>query len=804
MLKALYRSLQAVETTNSATRPLLHSRNVSTNTAIAKGIRKDSTKPGLRNPYNFFGKAKANPGGERFQNERPGFNRNRSADTYSMVRRPNHQEKQDAEDVELTHSIKKERLKQLRYLQGAWKEVTPLGAPDRNSSSNRSVKGFDRRKNERPDWAALADQESRLPSTQSYPRSDRVTEDDGARSNSYRSAARFVSGEDRTGNFRTNTKSRKAPKSPGIRIRHTKLRSATNKPIDKPLVRKHFSDLHLKLEDRRPVFAFPKRSSFGDEESCTSRQSSDDTDRDDDSRFEPENRRERRDLDYESEENSEELSTSWKPAYNRYQDEESRSESRNRQERRALKFGSTETREEPSTSRQLAYNADQDGHSHSELESREEGRALEYVSMKTSEESSTRREALYNAEQDDEPPSEPKNRKERRAQEYGSVEEPAKVWQADEAPRFRMGVTSNLRDRSAPYMDDKLPTAPETFTPLSVPYTTPASEFLYGTSVVLAALRSPRRKLYKMYIYQGEHRTAVGQDRRIIKLADEQGVEISRFRNDGLRLMDKMSAGRPHNGYVLEASPLPKLPATGLLPVTGHNGPITVSLDYQSREDEIINGTDPAIHYSTTYPRYPLVLMLDGIVDPGNLGAIVRTAYFLGVDAIALSSRTSAPLTPVALKSSSGASESLPFIEVANTDAFMNASQNNGWKFYATLAPVLPAEREFQTFPRPRKLPQPMGTPGYSLSSLAAHCPTLSHPCVLMLGSEGDGIRGDLRRKADATVSINGSPLVSGHGTSVVDSLNVSVAAGLLCEAFLRAPPDSEISHLPVQNTKIW
>ena len=84
-------------------------------------------------------------------------------------------------------------------------------------------------------------------------------------------------------------------------------------------------------------------------------------------------------------------------------------------------------------------------------------------------------------------------------------------------------------------------------TPISIPYTTAASEFLYGTSVVIAALRVARRKLYKLYIYQGLNRDGTNQDKRIERLARSRNLEIEKVGNDGLRLMDKMSSGRPHN-----------------------------------------------------------------------------------------------------------------------------------------------------------------------------------------------------------------------------------------------------------------
>ena len=71
-------------------------------------------------------------------------------------------------------------------------------------------------------------------------------------------------------------------------------------------------------------------------------------------------------------------------------------------------------------------------------------------------------------------------------------------------------------------------------------------------------------------------------------------------------------------GYVLEASPLQKLPVRGLEGVQGHCAAFNVLLDHQSREDQAINGTDSNIKYKTGFSRYPLVLFLDGIVSSLN------------------------------------------------------------------------------------------------------------------------------------------------------------------------------------------
>jgi 21S rRNA (GM2251-2'-O)-methyltransferase len=341
----------------------------------------------------------------------------------------------------------------------------------------------------------------------------------------------------------------------------------------------------------------------------------------------------------------------------------------------------------------------------------------------------------------------------------------------------RPSASGNSSRRDDKHADYAPPTGPR-FTqvvdnriPLSIPYTTPASEFLYGTSVVEAALssrRMPRRKLYKLYIYTGENREDVERDVAIEKLAKKNGVDIMRVNGDWLRLLDKMSGGRPHNGYILEASPLPKLPVTSLGQLTSNDGldGFEVSLDYQSREEAAVNGTSNFIPILRKLSgRKPLVLLLDGIVDPGNLGGIIRTASFLGVTAIAISSRNSAPFSPVVLKASAGASENMTLFTVNKPAGFIVDSKAAGWKVFAAVAP---SKKNDPAMPA-------------SMSTDDLTDPLSEDPCILMLGSEGEGLRWNLRSKADVDLYIQGS----GHSHNV-DSLNVSVATGILCNSFLR------------------
>ena len=309
--------------------------------------------------------------------------------------------------------------------------------------------------------------------------------------------------------------------------------------------------------------------------------------------------------------------------------------------------------------------------------------------------------------------------------------------------------------------------------PISIPYTTPASEFLYGTSVVEAALRTrrvPRRKHYKLYIYNGENRDGVNMERDagLERLAVKSGVEVLRVSGDWLRVMDKMSGGRPHNGYILEASPLPRMPVSSLGELTtidGQSG-FKVILDHQSREEAVVNGTDDFIRYFNNVPgRKPLVLLLDSIVDPGNLGGIIRTASFLGVTAIVVSTRNSASFTPVVLKASAGASENVTLFSVNKPAGFLVDSQAAGWKVYAAVAPTSRPDADVKMSTTTDDLEDPLS----------------EDPCILMLGGEGEGLRLNLRSKADVNLSIVGS-----GRSHKVDSLNVSVAAGILCSSFLR------------------
>jgi len=307
--------------------------------------------------------------------------------------------------------------------------------------------------------------------------------------------------------------------------------------------------------------------------------------------------------------------------------------------------------------------------------------------------------------------------------------------------------------------------------PLTIKYTTAASQFLYGRSVVRSALEQARRKLYRLYIYAGENRQQMGEVNDMTRLAKRHSVPITIVPQEDQRLMDKMSQGRPHNGFVLETSPIPQKPIKALGEVEEsmtRNG-FHVDLDRQTTEEEAVNGTDSFVRRSSGVTTKPFVLLLDEIVDPGNLGAMLRTASYLGVDAVGITKRNTSHLTPVVLKSAAGAVEEITIFSVESPDTFLRESRKAGWRSYAAVAP-----------PNSKLAGLHKGK-FISSERVEELSPLSKDPCILVLGNEGYGLSKKVKVAADFEVSV--PRYVYG---SCIDSLNVSVATGLLCHSFVK------------------
>lgn len=145
----------------------------------------------------------------------------------------------------------------------------------------------------------------------------------------------------------------------------------------------------------------------------------------------------------------------------------------------------------------------------------------------------------------------------------------------------------------------------------------------------------------------------------------------------------------------------------------------------------------------------PFLILLDGVEDPHNLGAVIRAADGAGAHGVVIPSRGATGLTPTVFKSSAGAAEHVPIAQVGNlTDAVMALKRAQVW--------VGVAEAN---------------------AGKAYWDEKLTGPLALVLGSEGAGVSRPVAKNADFAVHI---PLAGG-----VNSLNVSVACAVL--AFERA-----------------
>lgn len=165
---------------------------------------------------------------------------------------------------------------------------------------------------------------------------------------------------------------------------------------------------------------------------------------------------------------------------------------------------------------------------------------------------------------------------------------------------------------------------------------------------------------------------------------------------------------------------------------------VEVSADGSSGAD-----FETVLEASLKRSRPPLFLLLDQIQDPHNLGACIRSADAFGADAVVLPKHGSAPLSAVALKAASGATETTPVCTVNNLVQCIEALQAAGiW--------VLGAEMETEA---------------------TLFNTSLTGPIAWVLGNEGKGLRRLTRERCDALVAI---PMVG-----AVESLNVSVATAV-------------------------
>ena len=139
-----------------------------------------------------------------------------------------------------------------------------------------------------------------------------------------------------------------------------------------------------------------------------------------------------------------------------------------------------------------------------------------------------------------------------------------------------------------------------------------------------------------------------------------------------------------------------------------------------------------------------MLVVLDGVEDPHNLGAIIRTAHAAGAGAVVIPERRAAGVTDVVAKAAAGALEHLPVVRVANINRALEEIKQRGFWIYGL------DERGAETYDQVE----------------------YASPAAVVLGGEGKGLHEQVRKHCDALVRI---PVVG-----PISSLNVSVAAGVM------------------------
>jgi 23S rRNA (guanosine2251-2'-O)-methyltransferase len=224
---------------------------------------------------------------------------------------------------------------------------------------------------------------------------------------------------------------------------------------------------------------------------------------------------------------------------------------------------------------------------------------------------------------------------------------------------------------------------------------------IYGINPVTEALRAKRVTAIRVSPRADDRVTA------IVRMAEEQGIPVRRAKSDEL---DRVAKGGVHQGVVADLQESASL----------------------SVEDLVIGAADA-----------PLLVVLDQIEDPHNVGAILRTADAAGCDGVVRQSRHAARLDGAAAKASAGAVAHVKIAEVVNiARALEDLKQAGVW----TVGLAGDVQKSYDEL-------------------------DLTLPTALVVGAEGTGLRRLVRERCDWLASIP----MAGH----VQSLNVSVAAGI-------------------------
>lgn len=232
------------------------------------------------------------------------------------------------------------------------------------------------------------------------------------------------------------------------------------------------------------------------------------------------------------------------------------------------------------------------------------------------------------------------------------------------------------------------------------------TEWIYGIHSVASVLKSQPHRLLRIHVQQGRHDERV---QKVLDTAQREAIEIIR---ESRQQLDQLAHGN-HQGIVAECRPGEQYDEAFLDVLAERHG------------------------------KNLLLLVLDGVTDPHNLGACMRTAEAAGVHGVIIPRDNSASMTATVRKVAAGAAELVPLVVVTNLARTLKQLQQLGvWT---------------------------IGAAGEATQSL--YQAKLATPMALVMGAEGSGLRRLTKETCDDLISI---PMIG-----ETSSLNVSVATGV-------------------------
>ena len=235
---------------------------------------------------------------------------------------------------------------------------------------------------------------------------------------------------------------------------------------------------------------------------------------------------------------------------------------------------------------------------------------------------------------------------------------------------------------------------------------------IFGVLPVLEALRAERRRVEKIFVAEGAQEKRLSE---ILFLAREHKIPFQKTARENLS--KHIEPGANHQGVIAFVASADYYPADKLL-------------------EEIYGKLEAG--------EKPLIVILDGVEDPRNLGAILRTTECAGADGVFIPERRAVGLTDTVAKSSAGATEYVKIAKITNLNRLIEElKEHNIWV---------------------------IGTSGEAESDYTNW--DWRVPCALILGGEGKGLHRLTAEKCDALVKIS--------MLGKIESLNVSVAAGVI------------------------